>query len=91
MSLEKNIYFTKLFDIYGELLSKNQYEVMNDFLNNDLTLTEVAENKLITRQAVKDVVSKVEKKLLSFESKLHLLEKIEELEAEIKRLKNKED
>ena len=63
MSLEKNIRLGKLFDLYGPLLSKNQYDIMNDFLNNDLTLTEVAENRGITRQAVKDVVSKVEKKL----------------------------
>ena len=87
MSLEKNIYFGKLLDIYGGLLSKNQYEVMNDFLNNDLTLSEVAENKSVTRQAVKDVVSKVEKKLLNYEQKLHFLEKVESLEGEIKRLK----
>lgn len=90
MSLEKNIYFGKLLDLYGGLLSKNQYEVMNDFLNNDLTLSEVAENKQVTRQAVKDAVSKVEKKLLSFEQKLHILERIEKLEAEIKQTKGEE-
>ena len=90
MSLEKNIYFGKLLDLYGGLLSKNQYEVMNDFLNNDLTLSEVAENKQVTRQAVKDAVSKVEKKLLSFEQKLHILERIEKLEAEIKQTKGED-
>jgi len=79
MSLEKNILLSKLFDIYGPLLSKNQFDIMNDYLNNDITLTEVAENRNITRQAVKDVVSKVEKKLLGFEEKLHFNERLENL------------
>lgn len=79
-----------LFDLYGGLLSDSQFEVMVDFLNNDLTISEVAENRGITRQAVKDMVSKVEKKLENFEQKLHFMEKIERLEREIKSLK-KED
>lgn len=82
MSLEKNIRLGNLFDLYGPLLSKNQYDIMNDFLNNDLTLTEVAENRGITRQAVKDVVSKVEKKLEDYESKLHFSEKLKEIKGE---------
>lgn len=86
MSLEKNIELAKLFDVYGELLSKNQYDIMDDFLNNDLTLSEVAENRQISRQAVKDVVSKVEKKLQSYEEKLKFCEKINELERKIKKL-----
>ena len=87
MSLEKNIRLAQLFDIYGGLLSKKQYDIMNDFLNNDLTLSEVAENRDISRQAVKDVVSKVEKKLEDFESKLGVCEKFNQLENEIKKLK----
>ena len=79
-----------LFDLYGGLLSDSQFEVMVDFLNNDLTISEVAENRGITRQAVKDMVSKVEKKLENFEQKLHFMERIERLEREIRSLK-KED
>ena len=90
MSLEKNLKLAKLFDIYGPLLSENQFDIYSDFLNNDLTLSEVAENRKITRQAVKDVVSKVEAKLLEFETKLKLSQKIDELESEIKRLKGED-
>lgn len=88
--MEKNIRLSLLFDLYGGLLSDSQFEVMVDFLNNDLTISEVAENRGITRQAVKDMVSKVEKKLENFEQKLHFMEKIERLEREIRSLK-KED
>ena len=90
MSLEKNLELAKLFDIYSGLLSKNQVEIYKDYLDNDLTLTEVAENRGITRQAVKDVVSKVEQKLNEFEKKLKLSQKIDELESEIKRLKGED-
>lgn len=88
--MEKNIRLSLLFDLYGGLLSDSQFEVMVDFLNNDLTISEVAENRGITRQAVKDMVSKVEKKLENFEQKLHFMERIERLEREIRSLK-KED
>ena len=90
MSLEKNLKLAKLFDIYGGLLSKNQQEVYSDYLNNDLTLSEVAENRGITRQAVKDVVIKVEQKLAGFENKLGLSKRIDDLQSELKFLK-KED
>ena len=90
MSLEKNLRYAKLFDLYSGLLSKNQLEIYSDFLNNDLTLSEVAENRKITRQAVKDVVSKVEQKLDEFESKLGFSKKLDDLLGQIKSLK-KED
>ena len=90
MSLEKNLKLAKLFDIYGGLLSRNQQDVYSDYLNNDLTLSEVAENREITRQAVKDVVLKVEQKLVGFENKLGLSKRIDDLQSEIKFLK-KED
>lgn len=87
MSLEKNLRYAKLFDIYSGLLSKNQLEIYTDFLNNDLTLSEVAENRGITRQAVKDVVSKVEQKLDEFESKLGLSKRLDDLLEQIESLK----
>ncbi len=87
MSLEKNIKYARLLDFYGNLLSKTQLAVMEDYLNNDITLSEVAENRNITRQAVKDMVSKVEKKLDEYEEKLGFLKKISALEAEIQKLK----
>ncbi len=77
--MEKNIQLGILFEAYGKLLSKTQFDVMNDYVNLDLTLTEIAQNKGITRQAVKDMVTKVEKKLQGFENKLGFLAKIEEL------------
>lgn len=76
MSLEKNILLTQLFDLYGPLLSKLQKDVMADFLLGDLTLTEIAENYGVSRQAIKDAVSKAETKLLDYENKLGFLKRL---------------
>ena len=89
MKVEQNIILNKLFDAYGQLLSEGQKEIMSNYLNYDLTVSEIAENLGISRQAVMDSVNKAEKKLLSYEKKLGLVERIELLEQENVVLKNK--
>lgn len=83
---EKNI-LSKLFDAYGGLLSEGQQEIMASYINYDFTVTEIAENLNISRQAVKDSITKAERKLLSFEEKLFLVKKIENLLEENEMLK----
>ena len=64
-----------LCDIYGKLLTQKQYEFINDYYNNDLSLTEIAENNNITRQAVRDLIKKGERKLFDYEEKLEFMKK----------------
>ncbi len=73
--MEKNVEMGMLLDIYGSLLTKKQYELLNDYYNNDLSLSEIAENENITRQAVRDNLKKGEKKLFEFEEKLKVMKK----------------
>ncbi len=89
MRIEENVYLCKLFDAYGELLSNGQKEILSAYLNDDLTLTEIAENLGISRQAARDSISKAEIKLKGFEEKLCFLKKVEKLEKEIESLKQK--
>lgn len=89
MKVEENVYLGKLFDGYGKLLSKGQFEIMDLYLNDDFTLTEIAQNMNVSRQAVLDSISKAEKKLLFYENELGFLGKIEMLEKENKQLKEK--
>ena len=95
MKVEEKNNLSKLFDAYGGLLSEGQHEIMASYINYDLTVTEIAENLKVSRQAVKDSISKAEKKLISYEDKLSLVKRIENLlqENEIlkKRLSKKED
>lgn len=76
MSLENNLLLARLYDLYGPLLSKAQQKVMEDYLLKDITISEIAENEGVSRQAVKDAVSKAEKKLKSYEDKLGFLKRL---------------
>lgn len=89
MRVEENIYLCELFDAYGELLSKGQKEILSIYLNDDLTLSEIAENMNISRQAARDSISKAETNLRLYEEKLSFLKKIKNYEKEIEDLKIK--
>ena len=40
--MEKNVKLSILCELYGKLLTKKQYEFLNDYYNNDLSLSEIA-------------------------------------------------
>ena len=88
MKVEDKVKLLKLFDLYGNLLSKGQQEIMSCYLNNDLTISEIAENLNVSRQAVNDSITKGEKKLDSLEKKLNLAKRIDDLEKQLKSLEN---
>ena len=89
MEIEEKIKLNRLFDIYKNLLSEGQREVMDEYLSFDFTISEIAENLSISRQAVLDSITKEEKKLKNLEEKLSFSERLDKLEREIEKLKNK--
>ena len=42
--MEKKVQIGMLCEIYGNLLTKRQLNILNDYCNEDLSLTEIAEN-----------------------------------------------
>ena len=72
-----------LFDIYGELLSPSVAESINLYYNDDLSLSEVAENTGISRQGVRDSLRRGIELLENFEQKLGLYEKYRENESTV--------
>ena len=86
MKVEENIILNKLFDAYGQLLSKGQQEIMSCYLNYDLTVTEIAENLSVSRQAVMDSIKKAEKKLKVYEEKLSFIKRTKRLLEENEKL-----
>lgn len=81
--MEKHVEISMLCQIYGKLLTEKQYELINDYYNNDLSLSEIAENNQITRQAVRDIIKKGENKLFEFEEKLQFMKKMVDQEKQI--------
>lgn len=73
--MEEKVKISILCEYYGKLLTKTQYEFINDYYNNDLSLSEIAENNNITRQAVRDIIKKGEKKLFEYEEKLSFMKR----------------
>ena len=73
--MDEKVKISMLCQIYGKMLTKKQYEVINDYYNNDLSLSEIAENNQITRQAVRDLIKKGENKLFELEEKLAFMER----------------
>ncbi len=72
MSVEETIKLSELLDLYGELLSNKQKQVLNNYINNDMSLAEIAENEDVTRVAVLDAIKKAKQKLFDYENKLKL-------------------
>ena len=85
---EKTIKYTKLFNLYSPLLSNAQQEILNDYYFLDLSISEISENRGISRAAVEDALSKGNKKLDDFESKLHNLEKHERIREKVEELQS---
>ena len=62
-----------LYDFYAELLNESQRRVVELYVNEDLSLSEVAEILHISRQGVRDSLGRAERKLRDYEQKLGLL------------------
>ena len=73
--MEKKVIISILLDIYGSMLTDKQYKLLDDYYNNDLSLSEIGENDSITRQAVRDTLKKGENKLFEYEEKLGFMKK----------------
>lgn len=94
--MEKNVKVSMLLQIYGKILTKKQYTLLDNYYNNDFSLSEIAENLDITRQAVRDNLKKGECKLFEFEEKLEIMKtsmkqekKIAEILSELTQIQTK--
>lgn len=75
-----------LFDFYGELLTDHQRKVYSEYIQNDLSVTEMASLLGISRQGAHDMIRRCEKIMNDYEKKLQLLNhyrKVKKMVAEI--------
>ena len=70
---------TMLFDFYGELLTDRQKEFFDLYYNEDLSLSEIAENEGISRQGVRDGIKRGEQILQEMEEKLQFAARLNAL------------
>ena len=77
--MAKDLYIGSLLDVYGAFLSEKQREIMYHYFNDDLSLSEIAENENITRQAISDIIRRGEAALKRYESECGYYKKVSEL------------
>lgn len=81
----KNLNISILCDLYGKLLSDKQREILKSYYDDDLSLSEIAENYQISRQGVRDYIVKGSKTLEELEEKLNLCAHFNEFKINLKR------
>ena len=85
--MAKDLEMGYLLDFYGEVLTEKQREMLRQYYNDDLSLSEIGENFGITRQGARDAIKHGENALKELEEKVgfaaryrRVQQKLEELE-----------
>ncbi len=81
--MDKSVKMSMLLDLYGNLLTDTQKDTAFLYYDQNLSLSEIAEELQITRQGVRKNLSLAEEKLLDLEEKLGFLEQKLHLNKEI--------
>ncbi len=86
--MAKNLDISYLLDFYGDVLTKKQKDVMEQYYNNDLSLSEIAENCGITRQGVRDAIKRGESVIVELEDKIGFAKKYITIQNNVEKLEN---
>ena len=72
----KNLHYVLLLDCYGSLLTEKQRELLDGYYNEDLSLSELAEPRGISRQAVHDSIRRGEHQLEQLEEQMGIAQRL---------------
>ena len=79
---------TMLYDFYGELLTDRQKEFYQLYYDDDLSLSEIAENYGISRQGVRDVIVRAEAYMTDIEDKTGLVKRFMQYVPHVEAIEN---
>lgn len=86
IDLNKKIEMCLLADFYGNLLTEKQHKVLSAYYEKDISLSELAEELSISRQAVYDTLAKSENILLDLEKKCGFMCKYRQNKQELEQI-----
>ncbi|MCR4433539.1 MAG: RNA polymerase subunit sigma-70 [Caldiserica bacterium] len=81
--LQKREMFSRLNSIYGPLLTEKQREVLNLYLEQDLSLKEIGERLCISRQGVYDLIKRSLRTLTELENKLSFQQRLDHIRDQV--------
>ena len=84
--MEKIFEQALLYDFYGELLNEHQKAVYEEYVLDNLSLSEIAQERGISRQGVHDLIKRADKTLNEYESKLQLIRKFMNIKDKVNRI-----
>lgn len=87
--MDKNVEVSLLLDFYGVLLKEKVLSAIDMYYNDDLSLSEIADELGITRQGVRDLIKRAELSLYGYEEKLGLYKKYVNNETALAELKSR--
>ncbi len=73
--MERFVRISLLFDFYGQMLTEKQRQAVELHYGMDLSLSEIAEELGVSRQAVHDLLKRSEEALEQYEARLRLAER----------------
>lgn len=73
--LDELVNLSMLYDFYGDLFTEHKKRVFEDYVLNDLSLSEIADELNISRQGVHDIVKRCTQDLKDYEDRLSLVKK----------------
>lgn len=77
-----------LYDFYGGLLKENHRVIFEDYVLNNLSLSEIARERQITRQGVYDIVRRCRSRLEEYEDTLQLVYKFQLTKSKLQEIEN---
>lgn len=89
--MEENVKMTMLYEIYGKNLTRKQQEIFEEYYLYNLSLREIADNKKISYQAVRDSIKTSEAMLNEFEKNIGMLKLQKNVEKAYEICKNTDD
>ena len=87
MVLDEFVEIANLLEIYSSLLSEKQKEYLIDHFENDLSLSEIAKNNNVSRQAIYDNIKRGIALLYDYEDKLKFYQTKKDIREELMNLK----
>lgn len=85
--MPKNLEVSYLLDFYGDLLTDKQREAVEYYYNDDLSLSEIADNLKISRQGVRDSIKRAEAILFNMEKTLGLAQRFQTMQKGLNAIK----